>query len=58
MIYFYSFCFICGLFIVVRSLFGYEEYKSDSYLDRGLVAILWLNVTLAFLDEILKYINN
>ena len=58
MIYFYGFCFLYGLFLVIRSLFGYEEYKSDSYLDRGLMAILWLNVTLDFLNDIIKYINS
>ena len=58
MIYVSLVCFVLGLILVVRSIFGYEEIKADNMWDRGLLALLWLNITLDFLKDIAKYMSN
>ena len=58
MIYVSSVCFVLGMILVFRSIFGYEEIKADSMWDRGLLALLWLNITLDFLKDIAKYMSN
>ena len=52
MIYVSLVCFVLGLILVFRSIFGYEEIKADNIWDRGLLALLWLNITLDFLKDI------
>ncbi len=51
-------CFVLGIILVFRSIFGYEEIKADSMWDRGLLALLWLNITLDFLKDIANYMSN
>lgn len=58
MIYVSLVCFVFGLTLVFRSIFGYEEIKADSMWDRGLLALLWLNITLDFLKDIANYMSN
>ena len=58
MIYVSLVCFVLGLTLVFRSIFGYEEIKADNMWDRGLLALLWLNITLDFLKDIANYMSN
>ena len=58
MIYISLVCFVLGLILVFRSIFGYEEIKADNMWDRGLLALLWLNITLDFLKDIANYMSN
>lgn len=57
MIYVSLVCFVFGLTLVFRSIFGYEEIKADSMWDRGLLALLWLNLSLSFMEDVLKYLS-
>ncbi|QDB74098.1 hypothetical protein [Aeromonas phage 4L372D] len=58
MIYVSLVCFVLGLILVFRSILGYEEIKADNMWDRGLLALLWLNITLDFLKDIANYMSN
>ena len=58
MIYVSLVCFVLGIIFVFRSIFGYEEIKADNMWDRGLLALLWLNITLDFLKDIANYMSN
>ena len=58
MIYVSLVCFVLGIILVFRSIFGYEEIKSDKIWDRGLLALLWLNLSLSFLEDVLKYMGS
>ena len=58
MIYVSLVCFVLGLILVFRSIFGHEEIKADNMWDRGLLALLWLNITLDFLEDIANYMGN
>ena len=58
MIYVSLVCFVLGIIFVFRSIFGYEEIKADNIWDRGLLALLWLNITLVFLKDIANYMSN
>lgn len=58
MIYVSLVCFVLGLILVFRSIFGYEEIKADNIWDRGLLALLWLNITLDFLKDIANHVGN
>ena len=58
MIYVSLVCFVLGIIFVFRSIFGYEEIKADNIWDRGLLALLWLNITLDFLKDIANYMGN
>lgn len=51
-------CFILGVVLVFRSLFGYEELKSSRVWDRIILSLLWLNITFDFLLSILKHIRS
>lgn len=51
-------CFILGVVLVFRSLFGYEELKSSRVWDRIILTLLWLNITFDFLFSILKHIGS
>lgn len=57
MIYVSLVCFVLGLILVFRSIFGYEEIKADNIWDRGLLALLWLNLSLSFMEDVLKYLS-
>ena len=57
MIYVSLVCFVLGLILVFRSIFGYEEIKADNIWDRGLLALLWLNLSLSSLEDVLKYMR-
>lgn len=57
MIYVSLVCFVLGIIFVFRSIFGYEEIKADNIWDRGLLALLWLNLSLSFLEDVLKYLS-
>ena len=58
MIYVSLVCFVLGIIFVFRSIFGYEEIKADNIWDRGLLALLWLNITLDFLKDIANHMSN
>ena len=58
MIYVSLVCFVLGLILVFRSILGYEEIKADNMWNRGLLALLWLNITLDFLKDIVNYMGN
>ncbi|ULG01739.1 hypothetical protein phiA047_0008 [Aeromonas phage phiA047] len=58
MIYVSLVCLVLGIILVFRSIFGYEEIKADNMWDRGLLTLLWLNITLDFLKDIAKYMSN
>ena len=58
MIYVSLVCFVLGIILVFRSIFGYEEIKADNIWDRGLLALLWLNITLDLLKDIANYMSN
>ena len=58
MIYVSLVCFVLGIIFVFRSIFGYEEIKADNIWDRGVLALLWLNLALSFLEDVLKYMIN
>ena len=51
MIYVSLVCFVLGLILVFRSIFGYEEIKADNMWDRGLLALLRLQ----FLESKKRY---
>lgn len=51
-------CFILGVVLVFRSLFGYEELKSSRVRDRIILSLLWLNITFHFLISIVKHIGS
>ena len=57
MIYVSLVCFVLGIILVFRSIFGYEEIKADNIWDRGLLALLWLNLSLSFMEDVLKYLS-
>lgn len=57
MIYISLVCFVAGVIFMIRSVCGYEEIKADDILDRGLLALLWLNLSLSFLEDVLKYLS-
>lgn len=58
MIYVSLVCFVLSIILVFRSIFGYEEIKADNMWDRGLLALLWLNITLVLLEDIASYMGN
>lgn len=58
MIYVSTLFFMLGVILVFRSIFGYEELKANNMWDRGILALLWLNITLDFLKDIAKYMSN
>lgn len=58
MIYVSLVCFVLGIILVFRSILGYEEIKADNMWDRGLLALLWLNIALDFLKDIANYMGN
>lgn len=55
MIYVNLICFVMGAIFMLRSMFGYEEINSESWLDRLVLSLLWLNLSLSFLEDALKY---
>ena len=57
MIYVSLVCFVLGIILVFRSIFGYEEIKAGNMWDRGLLALLWLNLSLSFMEDVLKYMS-
>jgi hypothetical protein len=58
MIYVSLVCFVLGLTLVFRSIFGYEEINSNKVLDKIVLSLLWLNLALSFLEDVFKYMSN
>ena len=58
MIYVSLVCFVLGIIFVFRSIFGYEEINPNKVLDRTVLSLLWLNLALSFLEDVLKYMIN
>lgn len=50
-------CFVVAMVFTLRSMFGYEEINPESWLDRLVLSLLWLNLSLSFLEDVLKYIS-
>jgi hypothetical protein len=57
MIYVSLVCFVIGAIFMIRSMSGYEEINSESWLDRLVLSLLWLNLSLSFLEDVLKYVS-
>ena len=51
-------CFVMAMIFMFRSVFGYEEINPDKVLDRTVLSLLWLNLSLSFLEDVLKYMSN
>ncbi len=58
MIYVSLICFVVAMVFMFRSIFGYEEINPNKVLDRTVLSLLWLNLALSFLEEVLKYMSN
>lgn len=54
MVYVILICLVVTVIAALRSILGYEEMKKDSWLDRVLLALLWLNLTFVLLENIPK----
>ena len=52
MIYVNLVCSVMAAIFMLRSMFGYEEINSESWLDRLVLSLLWLNLSLSFLEEV------
>lgn len=51
-------CFVMAMIFMFRSIFGYEEINPNKVLDRIVLSLLWLNLTLSFLEDVFKYASN
>ena len=51
-------CFVMAMIFMFRSIFGYEEINPNKVLDRTVLSLLWLNLVLSFLEDVLKYMSN
>ena len=51
-------CFVVAMVFMFRSIFGYEEINPNKVLDRTVLSLLWLNLVLSFLEDVLKYMSN
>ena len=51
-------CFVMAMIFMFRSIFGYEEINPNKVLDRTVLSLLWLNLALSFLEDVLKYMSN
>ena len=51
-------CFVMAMIFMFRSMFGYEEINPNKVLDRTVLSLLWLNLSLSFLEDVLKYMSN
>ena len=51
-------CFVMAMIFMFRSMFGYEEINPNKVLDRTVLSLLWLNLVLSFLEDVLKYMSN
>ena len=51
-------CFVMAMIFMFRSVFGYEEINPNKVLDRTVLSLLWLNLSLSFLEDVLKYMSN
>ena len=51
-------CFVMAMIFMFRSIFGYEEINPNKVLDRTVLSLLWLNLSLSFLEDVLKYMSN
>ena len=58
MIYVNLICFVMAMIFMFRSIFGYEEINPNKVLDRTVLSLLWLNLVLSFLEDVLKYMSN
>lgn len=50
-------CFVVAMVFMFRSIFGYEEINPNKVLDRTALSLLWLNLSLSFLEDVLKYMS-
>ena len=51
-------CFVMAIIFMFRSMFGYEEINPNKVLDKTVLSLLWLNLALSFLEDVLKYMSN
>ena len=51
-------CFVMAMIFMFRSMFGYEEINPNKVLDRTVLSLLWLNLALSFLEDVLRYMGN
>lgn len=51
-------CFVMAIIFMFRSILGYEEINPNKVLDRTVLSLLWLNLALSFLEDVLKYMIN
>ena len=51
-------CFVMAMIFMFRSIFGYEEINPNKVLDKIVLSLLWLNLALSFLEDVLKYMSN
>lgn len=51
-------CFVMAMIFMFRSVFGYEKINPNKVLDRTVLSLLWLNLSLSFLEDVLKYMSN
>ena len=51
-------CFVVAMVFTLRSMLGYEEINPNKVLDRTVLSLLWLNLSLSFLEDVLKYMSN
>lgn len=47
-----------AMIFMFRSMFGYEEINPNKVLDRTVLSLLWLNLALSFLEDVLRYMGN
>ena len=47
-----------AMIFMFRSVFGYEEINPNKVLDRTVLSLLWLNLSLSFLEDVFKYASN
>ena len=51
-------CFVVAMVFTLRSMLGYEEINPNKVLDKVVLSLLWLNLALSFLEDVLKYMIN
>lgn len=51
-------CFVVAMVFTLRSMLGYEEINPNKVLDKVVLSLLWLNLALSFLEDVLKYMSN
>ena len=51
-------CFVMAMIFFFFLIFGYEEINPNKVLDKIVLSLLWLNLALSFLEDVLKYMSN